>query len=82
MRRIFNCLAAALFICVLALVFSTPYTVRTVKASDPQEKCDHCMQVVVAQFEQCQAVHGESYQRCYDDYNEGVVHCFAHFCEQ
>jgi hypothetical protein len=77
----FTYFSAALSICVLALVFSTPYTTRTVKAA-PADRCDDCTAGVYARFAQCQAVHGESYQRCYDDYNEGVVHCFAHFCEQ
>jgi hypothetical protein len=28
------------------------------------------------------AVHGEAEPRCYDQYNEGVVHCYRNFCEQ
>ena len=80
MRRIFAYFTAALIACVLALTLSTPMAVRTVKASDLQEKCDDCSIRNYRQFEHCVAVTND--QRCYDQYNEGVVHCFRHFCEQ
>jgi hypothetical protein len=80
MRRIFAYLTAALMVCLLALSLSTPMTVRVVKASDLQEKCDDCTIRNARQFEQCVAVTND--QRCYDQYNEGVVHCYRHFCEQ
>jgi hypothetical protein len=82
MKKISVCFSAALTACVLALTLSTPVAVRVVKASDLQERCDDCTINNARRFDQCQAVHGQNYQRCYDDYNEGVVHCFAHFCEQ
>lgn len=82
MRRIFAYFTAALIACALALALSTPMAVRTVKASDLQEKCDDCTVRNAQRFEQCLAVHGQDELRCYDQYNEGVVHCFRNFCEQ
>lgn len=79
MKRTFACLFA-LIACVLALALSTPTAIRTVKASDLQEKCDDCSIRNYRQFEHCVAVNDS--QRCYDQYNEGVVHCFRNFCEQ
>ena len=79
MKRTFVYLFA-LIVCVLSLTLSTPTTVRTVKAADLQEKCDDCNIRNNRQFEQCVAITND--QRCYDQYNEGVVHCFRHFCEQ
>ncbi|HEY0406698.1 MAG TPA: hypothetical protein VGC89_13285 [Pyrinomonadaceae bacterium] len=82
MRRISAYLGAVVIACGLAFALSTPVALRVVKASDLQQQCDDCTIRNARQFDQCLAVHGETYQRCYDDYNEGVVHCFAHFCEQ
>jgi hypothetical protein len=82
MRKTFAYLVSALIVCLLALTLFTPVTVQRVKASDLQEKCDDCSIRNFQQFEHCQAVHGQEYQRCYDQYNEGVVQCFRNFCEQ
>lgn len=82
MRRPLTYFTAALVFCLLMLTFSLSYTTRIVKASDLQEKCDDCTIRNARQFEQCQAIHGQDEQRCYDQYNEGVVHCFRNFCEQ
>ncbi|MBD0327486.1 MAG: hypothetical protein ICV68_13700 [Pyrinomonadaceae bacterium] len=80
MRRIFTFLTAAIIICMLALTLSTPTALRTVRAADLQEKCDDCNIRNNRQFEHCVAISND--QRCYDQYNEGVVHCFRNFCEQ
>ncbi len=80
MRRIFTYLTAAIIICLLALALSTPTALRTVKAADLQEKCDDCNIRNNRRFEHCIAVSND--QRCYDQYNAGVVHCFRNFCEQ
>lgn len=80
MKRIFNYLTAAIIICMLALTLSTPSALRTVRASDLQEKCDDCTIRNNERFEQCIAINND--QRCYDQYNEGVVRCFRNFCEQ
>jgi hypothetical protein len=82
MKRTFTFSAALIFF-VLMLALSTSSTVRTVKASDLQEKCDDCTIRNARQFDQCLATHPPSEQlRCYDQYNEGVVICFRNFCEQ
>ena len=70
-------LTATLLFFVLALVFASTVTPRTVKAEEP---CDSCMRAVQAQFEACEAASGG--QICYDNYNTGVVICYMKFCEQ
>jgi hypothetical protein len=82
MRKFFACFTAVLILCLLALALSTPVTVRVVKAADLQEKCDDCNRINFEQYEHCVAIHGLNEQRCSDQYNEGVVHCFRNFCEQ
>ncbi|HEX5706116.1 MAG TPA: hypothetical protein VFX96_02390 [Pyrinomonadaceae bacterium] len=81
MRRSFVIYFAAL-VFALALTLSSPFTTRTVNSADLQEKCDDCNIRNNRQFEHCLTVHGINEQRCYDQFNEGVVHCFRNFCEQ
>jgi hypothetical protein len=80
MKRILSSLSAALVFFALAFVLSQP--VRTVRAADINEKCTDCQLRNEARFEQCQAVHGINDTRCYDEFNDGIVHCFRNFCEQ
>lgn len=82
MRRLMTSLSAALVLVALALVLFQPYPARTVKAADIHEKCNDCSVRNVQQFEHCLAIHGENELRCYDQFNEGVVHCYRNFCEQ
>jgi len=72
-------LAATLVFFVLALGFVSTFTSRTVKAIDP---CEECMVAVQAQFEACEAANGGPSQFCYDQFNQGVVFCYATVCEQ
>lgn len=81
MKRRLVCFCAALALCVLALVSSTPLT-RTVKADPPTELCEACLRRTQKHFEHCQSLYGESELRCYDEFNEDIIHCYAHFCEQ
>ena len=78
MRRRFTYVSVALISCLLALVFSSPFISRTVKAEDP---CVECLQWVQSRFEACEAVSGPS-QFCYDQFNSDIVHCYATVCEQ
>ena len=80
MRRTFTYFSTALVFFVLMLALFTP--VRRVKADPPPERCLECQAGVEARFEQCQAIHGTAEQRCYDQFNEGIVQCFRNFCEQ
>ncbi len=73
--RILN---ATLIFFLLALVFASTFTSHTVKAEDP---CEECMRAVQAQFEACEAAMGPS-NFCYDQFNQGVVFCYATVCEQ
>jgi methylase of polypeptide subunit release factors len=75
-------LSAALTLVALALVLFHPYPARTVRAADINEKCADCTARNAQRYEQCIAIHGETDQRCGEQYNEGVVHCFRNFCEQ
>lgn len=82
MRKTFSYLTAGLIFFLLVLTLSAPIADRGVNAADLQEKCDDCNIRNNRQFEQCLAVHGQNELRCYDQFNEGVVHCFRNFCEQ
>jgi hypothetical protein len=82
MRRFVTSLSAVLVFVALALVLFQPYPTRTVRAADINEKCEDCTIRNAQQFDHCIAVHGQNEQRCYDQYNEGVVICFRNFCEQ
>lgn len=80
MRRTLGYLSTAFVFFVLMLAFATSST-RTAKA-DPPDRCLHCLENVQAHFEKCLAKYGENHIPCYDEFNEGIVHCYAHFCEQ
>ncbi|HEX8500495.1 MAG TPA: hypothetical protein VF659_07895 [Pyrinomonadaceae bacterium] len=82
MKRILSSLTAVLAFVALALALSQPYAVRTARAADINEKCEDCTVRNAQRYEQCIAVHGETDQRCGEQYNEGVVICYRNFCEQ
>jgi hypothetical protein len=82
MKRLSAYLPAALVTLTLSLAILSPVTTRTVKADPSPERCNECQFNVEKRFENCQEVHGLDYQRCYDDFNTGIVHCFRNFCEQ
>ena len=65
---------------VLALVFSSPFSARTVKADQP-DPCVKCQAKVQRDFEHCEARYGVS-QFCYDQFNNGIIACYATVCEQ
>jgi hypothetical protein len=65
---------------VLALVFSSPYSTRTVKA-DPTDPCVKCQEKLQRDFEHCEAKYGVG-QYCYDLFNNGIIECYATVCEQ
>jgi hypothetical protein len=71
---------ATLVLFVLALVFSSPYSARTVKADQP-DPCVKCQAKVQRDFEHCEARYGVS-QFCYDQFNQGIINCYATVCEQ
>jgi hypothetical protein len=80
MKRILSYVSAALMFFALAFALCQPS--RTVRAADINEKCEDCQIRNNRQFEHCLEVHGINETRCYDDFNEGIVHCFRNFCEQ
>jgi hypothetical protein len=65
---------------VLALVFSSPFSAGTVKADQP-DPCVKCQEKVQRDFEHCEAKYGVS-QFCYDQFNNGIIACYATVCEQ
>jgi hypothetical protein len=71
---------ATLVLFVLALVFSSPYSARTVKADQP-DPCVKCLQKLERDFEHCEAKYGVG-QYCYDLLNNGIIECYATVCEQ
>ncbi len=82
MRRLMTSLSAALLFVALAFVLFQPYPARTARAADINEKCNDCTVRNNRQFEHCTEIHGINHIPCYDQYNEGVVHCYRNFCEQ
>ena len=84
MRKPLSYITAGIMFFMLMLALSTPVGERSVKADGKtlQEKCDECSIRNNRQFEQCLAIHGVNHIPCYDQFNEGVVHCFRNFCEQ
>ena len=73
-------LTTMLIIFVLALAFSSPYTSTPVKAQPP-DPCVKCQEKVQHDFEKCEARFGVS-QFCYDQFNNGIIACYATVCEQ
>ena len=80
MKRILSTLSAALAFFALAFALSQP--ARVARAADINEKCTDCQLRNEQRFEHCQAIHGTSELRCYDEFNQGIVNCFRNFCEQ
>ena len=75
---------AALAALTLAL-FMLPQDAGTRVAAQqgpPPERCEECNATCHQHLSQCEAVFGTTELRCYDQYNECVVHCYRHFCEQ
>ena len=73
-------LTATLILFVLALVFSSPFRAGVVHAVPP-DPCVKCQQKVQHDLEKCEARFGVS-QFCYDQFNQGIVNCYATVCEQ
>lgn len=76
-------IAAALVFFTLALLLSSPSGSSTAGAKDlKKDKCDECLQKLAADQEKCAAKHGENSQTCADEFNQGIIDCFATVCEQ
>lgn len=75
-------LSVTLLFFALALVFSTPHTSRTAQAVTQPDACDKCVAKVQKRLDKCEAQHGGPAQECYDEFNQGIVYCYATVCEQ
>jgi len=83
MRKTFVSLTLAFVFCVLALVLSTPYAAPTATAAaQPPDPCVKCQGRVQRRLEKCEAQSGGPTLACYDEYNQGIVDCYATVCEQ
>jgi hypothetical protein len=82
MRNTFACLTLAVIFCALALLLSTPYAGRTAHAAQQPDPCVRCQSKVQERLDKCEAQHGGPAQECYDEYNQGIVNCYATVCEQ
>ena len=84
MRRPFAFFLAAVAFCVLMLTLSLSYTTRTARAGDIHERCNECQRKTGEQYEACLAKYpvGPEQQRCHDEFNSDISHCFKNFCEQ
>jgi hypothetical protein len=81
MRRPLTHFSAALILLVLMLTFSLSFTTPTAKAVQPLDKCEECQRKVQAEYDRCIAKNPTD-PRCGDNFNEGIVHCYRHWCEQ
>jgi hypothetical protein len=82
MKKVFVSLTLAVVFCVLALLLSTPYAGRTAHAAQQTDPCGDCLAQVQQRFERCEAKAGGPAQKCYDQFNKGIVECYATVCEQ
>ena len=75
---------SALVFSVLALVVSTPFASRTVRADEiKKDKCIPCLAKVQRDYEKCIEQAGAETPECGDQvFNPGIVECFATVCEQ
>ena len=73
-------LTATLALFGFALAFSSPSGSSVARADQP-DPCVKCQIKVQHEFEKCEAKFGVS-QFCYDQFNQGIVDCFATVCEQ
>ncbi len=77
MRKTFVSLTLAIAFCLLALVLSTPLA-----AGQQPDPCVKCQGKVQQRLEKCEAKSGGPTLACYDEYNQGIVDCYATVCEQ
>jgi len=82
MRKTFACLTLAVIFCVLALLLSAPYAGRTAHAAQQTDPCNECLADVERRLQRCEARSGGPTQKCYDQFNKGIVECYATVCEQ
>ena len=82
MRKTFACLTLAVIFCVLALLLSTPYAGRTAHAAQQTDPCLDCLAAVQQRYERCEAKHGGPHHKCDEQFNKGIVECYATVCEQ
>ena len=75
--------SSALVFSVLALVMSTPFASRTVRADELKtQQCEACFRKVQKDYEKCIKEQGEETPFCGDTvFNPGIVGCFAMGCE-
>ena len=82
MRKTIACLTLAVIFCALALPLSTPYAGRTAQAARQTDACEDCQAAVQRRLEKCEAKAGGPTLKCYDQFNKGIVECYATVCEQ
>jgi hypothetical protein len=82
MKKTFVSLTLAVVFCVLALLVSTPYASRTAHAAQQVDPCEECQAQVQQRLERCEAKAGGPSQKCYEQFNKGIVECYATVCEQ
>ena len=82
MRKTFACLTLAVVFCALALLLSTPDAGRTAHAARQTDACEDCLAAVQRRLDRCEARNGGPAQKCYEQFNKGIVECYATVCEQ
>jgi hypothetical protein len=79
MKRILSSVSAALVF--FAVVFALTLQTRTASAGDINERCNDCLAKTQRDYERCQEKYGFD-NRCDDQFNKDIVHCYRNFCEQ
>jgi hypothetical protein len=82
MRKTFACLTLAVIFCALAFLLSTPYAAPAAHAAQQSDPCVECHTAVQQRLDKCEAKHGGPAQKCYDQFNKGIIECYATVCEQ
>jgi hypothetical protein len=82
MRRPLVYFYSALTICALLLTLFLTYTTPTANAVEQPDPCVKCQAKVQKRLEQCEAKSGGPTLECYDEFNLGIVECYATVCEQ
>ncbi|HEV7892712.1 MAG TPA: hypothetical protein VGP08_19010 [Pyrinomonadaceae bacterium] len=79
MKRTLSSVSAAL--AFFAVVFALTLPPGTARAADINERCNDCLAKTQRDYERCQAKYGFD-NRCDDQFNKDIVHCYRNFCEQ
>lgn len=80
MKRYIGYFTAAIIFCLMLLTLSVP-AARTAKAARMDQSCEKCQSKVQERYDKCIARNPSNAVACGDEFNLGIVHCYATVCE-